>query len=458
MSKLVWVNYRISDAEERETRRKIALLRGMLERCAALQQELQKLEPLSGENWGETLARYQTFVDQNRWREFTDDYNRLYEEIPAVERNLAQELTQAKAKRLRLELTAATLLASSITAGERSELSGISSKAAGLYAARFEDAVAKVNAILRRRLDTPLNVADPELTADQIALARDLLATSPQAPGFADSPQAEYQLPTQSGSINDADRINRLIEQISQIDPLLAPVDDLQTRLRQMPSRNAGDRALLIDSVTLEVKDRLDAARRKRDLQKTIDEGLSWLTPFHSLSADGHREHLAAALQSSDLTAARAAASDARVWAEVEGRLQDGARVRSVLLSELQELGYEVNVQGQAWDEGSRVTIQKPSEPNYDIQLSSAPGGAVQSKVRAYNHAGRSAGINRRDVEVEQSWCGDLARVNKVLAERGISSQIAHEDGPGNSAQIPLPAQHDRPMEIGRTGERERKA
>jgi hypothetical protein len=61
------------------------------------------------------------------------------------------------------------------------------------------------------------------------------------------------------------------------------------------------------------------------------------------------------------------------VWAEAEGKRQDGIRIRDALLG---ELGYEVNLQGEPWDGGSCITIQKPSEPNYDIQLSSAPGGA----------------------------------------------------------------------------------
>ena len=62
MSKLVWVNYRISEAEERESRRKIELLRRTLERCAALRQQLSELEPVAGENWSQTLAKYEQLV------------------------------------------------------------------------------------------------------------------------------------------------------------------------------------------------------------------------------------------------------------------------------------------------------------------------------------------------------------------------------------------------------------
>jgi hypothetical protein len=156
------------------------------------------------------------------------------------------------------------------------------------------------------------------------------------------------------------------------------------------------------------------------------------------------RERLTAAAAAGDLTAARNASAEARTCAVAEGKRQDGLRIRDALLGELRELGYEVNLQGEAWNESSRITIQKPSEPNYDVQLSSAPGGAIQSKVRAYDHAGRSDGVNRRDVEVEQGWCADLSRVNKLLAKRGVAAQIVHEDRPGSAAQAPLPARRDR--------------
>jgi hypothetical protein len=104
------------------------------------------------------------------------------------------------------------------------------------------------------------------------------------------------------------------------------------------------------------------------------------------------------------------------------------------------------------------VTIQKPHEPNYDVQLSAAPGGAIQSKVRAYDHPGRSDGVNRRDVEVEQGWCNDLARVNNLLVERGLMAEIVHEEGPGSSEQKPLPARAQRDVHSTTARQIERKA
>lgn len=464
MSKLVLVNYRISDAEERETRRKIALIRSMLERCARLQKELAKLEPVAGEDWGETLGRYRKFVDANRWNDFVGDYNRLYDELPEVERKLEKELSEAKARRLRLELTAATLLASTEAPAERKELEAIARGAGGLFADRFQDAQYKIEQVVRQRLATPLRASSYALTADQIALAKDLLSASPaqsvtpRAPaGFGESGQGPYDSGA-TGAASPSGRVIQLLEKLSRLESEFVSVDDLVARLREVSTKSTSERGLLIDSIELEAQDRLDAAKRKREIEALVDDGFAWLTPFKSLSGDNLRERLAAAAAAGDAVAARSASEEARAWAETEGMRQDGERIRAVLLSELQELGYEVNMQGAAWDESSRIAISKPSEPNYDVQLSAAPSGAIQSKLRAYDHSGRSVGVNRRDVEVEQSWCDDLARVNKLLSERGLTAEIAHEEGPGSSTQKPLPARADRDLRSTTTKPIERKA
>lgn len=464
MSKLVFVNYRISDAEERETRRKIALIRSMLERCARLRAELAALEPIAGENWEETLSRYRKFVDANRWNEFVDDYNRLYDELPDVVRRLEKELSDAKAKRLRLELSAATLLASTEATGDRKELEAIAGKAGSLFGESFQEAQSKIEKLVRDRLATSLTVSSPEMTDDQMALARDLLAasraearTTKANTGFEEADQESYA----AGSAEIAavsGRVIPLSEKLARLQSDRVSVDDLIARLRDIPAKAISERGLLIDSIELVAQERLDVAKRKREIESLIDEGLAWLTPFQSLSADSLRKRLATVAESDDVMAARSVSTEARTWAEAEGKRQDGERIRSLLLNELNELGYEVNLQGAVWDESSRITISKPFEPNYDVQLSAGPGGAIQSKVRAYDHPGRSAGINRRDVEAEQGWCDDLARLNKLLAERGLTAEIVHEDGPGTSAQQPLPARTERDLRTAPARPKERNA
>ncbi len=454
MSKLVVANYRVSDAERRAVRRKIALIRATLKRCAALRDELAKLEPVAGEDWATTLAQYDTFEKGNIF-EFTEVHNRLEDDLPGVVEQLEKALGEARAKRTRLELTAATLSALGASPEEKAILGTIDARTATLYADKYAVAAAQVEAILRKRLDTPL--ADPGQaapTANQLALAAELLAAS------AGATAVPLPVPRSSASreTSDAARINRLATQIGGLDTSLATFDDLLTRLRELPAADPGQRALLIDSIELAASERLAAARRTREVCDVVEDGNAWLAPFASMSADEHRRKLAEAAAAGNLVAARAARDDARAWAEAEARRLDGARIRAAMVAELQGLGYEVNVQGGEWAEGSRITAARPSEPNYDVQLSAIPGGQVQSKVRAYDHAGRSGGINRRDVEVEQSWCDDLAKINKLLAERGIGAEVLREDGPGTAAQVPLTARHDRGSdELSRPVQLERK-
>lgn len=455
MSKLVYVNYRITEAEERETRRKIELLRRTLERCAALQKELIQLEPAAGEDWAQTLAKYQRLVEESRWREFTPDYNRLYEALPGIEEKLSKTLAEARAKRTRLELTAATLLALDPSPEERTVLAEFDHHSAKLYADSYEKAAAQVEAILRKRLDTPLKpAAESQLSSGQLALAAELLAASkaPEALALPIPAIIDAEAPA------DAARITKLTALIAGLDTSLASFDDLLERLRELPAAEPAQRALLIDSIEIAAGERLALARRKREVHDAANDGFAWLSPFASLSADELRAKLKAAITANDLDAVRAVRDEVKAWAEVEARRQDGARIRAALVAELQGLGYEVNVQGAEWTEGTRITAARPNEANYDVELGAAPGGKVQSKVRAYDHAGRSAGVNRRDVEVEQSWCDDLAKLNKLLAERGIGAEVLREDGPGTAAQVPLPPRNATPAEPGRTIQLERKA
>lgn len=447
MSKLVFVNYRIAEAEERESRRKVALIRSMLKRCARMRSQLAKLESVAGEDWTKTLDSFQKYIDTQKWSEFVDDYNRLYDELPGIEQKLEKELAEAKGKRLRLELTATTLLASTTTLADRNELETIAQGAGSLFADSFHDAQSKIEKIVRDRLATPLEFSKQEMTEDQLALANDLLAISPKQTHSGLSGGMQIS-PTEN--IIGSSRVIQLSEKLSRLQSAAVDIDGLIADLRFISTLSAAERSIKIDSIEFEAQDRLKMLKQKREIERIIDSGLAWLAPFQSVAAEIIRKELAAAVAAGDIALARSKAENARAWAETEGRLQDGERVRSLLVDELQELGYEVNLQGAEWNEGSRITIAKPSEPNYDVQLSAAPGGNIQSKVRAYKHAGRSGGVNLRDVEVEQSWCNDLALVNQKLAERGITAEICHEEGPGSSVQIPLPARNDRSNALGR--------
>ena len=93
---------------------------------------------------------------------------------------------------------------------------------------------------------------------------------------------------------------------------------------------------------------------------------------------------------------------------------------------------------------GERISIQRPDEPNYDIQLAAAPDGRIQTKVRAFLHPGRSSGPSERDQEVEKSWCDDFRSLHERLELEGVVARLEHEDAPGSAAVLPIERVQDR--------------
>jgi hypothetical protein len=67
----------------------------MLQRCLALREALERFEAVEGEDLAQTLARYDEAVAAQRWDDFVDDYNRLYDSLPKLEERLEQQLAAA---------------------------------------------------------------------------------------------------------------------------------------------------------------------------------------------------------------------------------------------------------------------------------------------------------------------------------------------------------------------------
>ena len=432
MSKLAIYHYRLPTQQERRAAlQKIALVRQMLQRCAALREALQQFEHVEGEELSQTLARYDQAVSEQRWDDFVEDYNRLYDSLPALEKRLEQQLAAAKGRRLRLELSALTL-AGDAAGEDKAMLDAIARGARTMRGDALDAADAKIEAILARRLNAASGAPADAVSAAQSELARKLM--HPDAPSSERIGAAGRQGPEpQAAAEADRARIERLIAQLSALDEDAAQyVDRVLAVARET---DASTRAMQLDSLMIEVSQREAGRRAARDLSRLTGEALAELTPFDSPAVDTLRERLRDA---ADLGQARALFDEAHALASAEAKRRDGALARAAMLKALGGLGYELRLEGEGWPEGTQLEIQRPGDPNYDVQLSAPPNGRIQSKVRAYAHAGRGEGVNRRDVEVEQSWCDDLRSLNTLMQAEGFAAEIVHEEGPGSTEQKPL--------------------
>ena len=435
MSKLVVSHYRVPSAEERRaTLQKIALVRQMLQRCVALREALERFEQVEGEELAQTLAHYDQAVAEQRWDDFVDDYNRLYDSLPELEKRLEQQLATAKGRRLRLELTALTLVGDVAGGGDKAMLEAIAHSAKTMRTEALNAASAQIEAVLAQWLNEPPAAAAHAVAAPQIELARTLVHSD--APPPERIGRRSGQVP-ELGAVIGADRarIDRLVAQLSALDDDATVYIDRVLRIAS--EKDASARAMQLNSLMIEVSERDAGRRAARDLSRLTGEALAELTPLGGPAVDALRERLRAA---GDVGQARALFDEARRLAAAEARRSDGALARAAMLKGLSALGYELRLQGEAWDEGTQLEIKRPDEPNYDVQLSAPPNGRIQSKVRAYAHAGRGEGVNRRDAEVEQSWCDDFRVLHALMQAEGFASEIEHEEGPGSAPQKPLPA------------------
>jgi len=228
-------------------------------------------------------------------------------------------------------------------------------------------------------------------------------------------------------------------ELIASIAALGAEATDLHDRaLRLLSARSERNFVLQLDSLMLDASNLSAAIHRRDELRKAISTTEEALAPFDDPSSTALKAHLAELWSSFDTDAIHATVSRAKKHAEQLAAQQDASRARNAILDGLQELGYEVHLQNDGWGPSERISVQRPDEPNYDIQLAATSDGHIQSKVRAHTHAGRSQGINERDVEVEGAWCEDLKTLNERLLIAGIEVRVDHEDLPGTAAQVPI--------------------
>ena len=217
MSKLVVSRYQVPTEEERRaTLQKIALVRQMLQRCLTLREALERFERVEGEELRETLARYNRAVEAQRWDEFVDDYNRLYDSLPALEKQLEQQFAAAKGRRLRLEMTALTL-AGGASGDDKAALETMARAAKTMRSESLDAAGVKIEAVLARRLEAQPSEAANAATTAQSELARSLM--HPDAPPVEHVSGRDRQaVEAATAARADGERIDRLIAQLAVLD------------------------------------------------------------------------------------------------------------------------------------------------------------------------------------------------------------------------------------------------
>lgn len=242
----------------------------------------------------------------------------------------------------------------------------------------------------------------------------------PQAPADPQEQRLEkcWNLLGELSALEAPAKLQPLIEKAQRIS--LAPVDQ---------------QALLLDSLALELSTHLQNRRVALAVQHELELLIGELEVIRSSEAAAWKQHLAAALaQPLPLDLAHKLVKEARAWIEQTIAEETRHEQRAAVLRALAVTGYEVREgMATALVEQGRLILRKPNESAYGIELSvPAQGSAVQTRVVALGGAPRDP---RRDLEVEETWCGEFAKAREALNEDGFNATLIHAHAAGS---IPL--------------------
>jgi hypothetical protein len=68
--------------------------------------------------------------------------------------------------------------------------------------------------------------------------------------------------------------------------------------------------------------------------------------------------------------------------------------------------------------------VRKPGETNYGVELMSAGDTALQTRVVAFERAGRGSEGIPRDKEVEEAWCSDFEQLRSLMSGAGFETVL----------------------------------
>jgi hypothetical protein len=146
--------------------------------------------------------------------------------------------------------------------------------------------------------------------------------------------------------------------------------------------------------------------------------------------------------------AMRPLSREAKTWADAAFADETRREQRTAVLRALAIAGYEVREgMAAAWEENGRIVLQKPNDSQYGIEVSApTQGNAFQTRVVAFSESRDP----RRDLEVEQTWCGEFQKARELLESDGSATTLlqAHESGTIPLKRVPLAAPQKSQQEV----------
>ena len=404
---------RVVSREER-----VAICVGLLARLRAALDEWERVgrrnNSITDHDVHQMYARYQEFEKALAADQFHDLQRKIPADIAFVQQDQEKRLADAidrEVRARRAEKRKGRVAAEVLTALERSDVVVPSSLRDALLRGAAGDSESET--AIRQGIALLGPPDKMEVTEDQKALAGRLKDGNDRQT-FAD------WLSNHEGSVGTEE--SKIERQLAELSGVLGPGAEAAFAKRLGEALNetlASRRALLMDSLIVEVAQAVLDARRRVSLQARLR---AIAAEFQQLANDGGRQ------RSTDILSALEGTNDELTRVEEQATIAlDGMRAqaaasarRSVVLKGLAALGYQVTEDLEtAWVRAGHVIVKRATQPGYGVELAGNPeAGRLQARVVAFRSA-TSTPDRVRDEDAEHLWCADVVNLQKSISAAG---------------------------------------
>lgn len=281
---------------------------------------------------------------------------------------------------------------------------------------------------------------------DQAAMAQGFAALSPSNDGGAQERKRLAALHREEGIVPSLEEWIRSQPlqadeaRLMKVDRRLAEIEALgPSEPRLLAARGAAEnetddkrRALLLDSLELDLAGGIAAAKARAALDAELSQSLSALK-FLSIAAHEELAERRAALGTVDALAplleeVKAAIEDARSSIAARAR-------RDAVLGALSGLGYEVTEGMEtAWANDGQVVLRSAARPDYGVEINGQTE-RLQMRPVAFEEGDAAVPDQARDRDAETIWCGEVGALQAALGRSGGELEIVKARAIG---EVPL--------------------
>ena len=224
----------------------------------------------------------------------------------------------------------------------------------------------------------------------------------------------------------DGENVMQIDRHLAELSQLEVDPTDFELRAKTIVSEpSSAKRDLLADGLLLDLASAVKKARDKAAILSELTQTKAELTRLPSNETAPLIAEIEAALSRRDENAAPSLIQKATALLVEETQAMAAAARRRAILEALSKLGYEATEgMATAWVKDGRIVLRKAANRDYGLEIG---GGSRSDKLQVRTVAFGTPSTPRdrsRDKDMETIWCGELERLQSLIANAGGGLRI----------------------------------